>query len=723
MIGVLPQEPTTVGRTDFATQAGRALRHLRASVGLDMWVVGRRVGEDWIVLRSEGRDLEGLVLPWRDTLCARVDDGRAPWAAADIEQFPTLVEARELVGLPIRSFVSVPLRGEDGEVLGALCGAGTTPATTDLDGCRGQLDLLADLLGSLLSTELRLDREAGFRQTAEQQAQTDALTQLGNRRCWDEALAVQEARCRSLGSTASVLTIDADGLKSVNDRWGHDAGDALLQQVAAVLRRESRTIDVLARLGGDEFAVLLPETDGPGATLVAQRLRMALTAARAPASVGSAHRGSEGMVGAWRDADREMYAVKPVGNRGEPQQPMIPSPRYSADTDLLIEELLALARVHTGADLAFIGRVDGAEQVVRAEVTGPSGSPRAAGSRVLLDETYCRKILDGMLPSAIPDTSTEPEARALAITASWPIGAYLGVPVTLPDGQLYGTLCCHASTPRPGFDDRAVDFLRSVASTLARVVQAEELGRAARRRALADVDHVLATGGAHMTYQPVVDLRSGEVRGVEALAHFGRSRRTPELWFRDAATVGRRAELEVQTARAALAESAAWPGELWLNLSASVVVSPAGTDLLAGQDLSRLVLEISEREQVADYAALRAQLARWRAQGLRLAVDDAGAGTSGMQHVLELAPDVIKLDIALLRSLHADPSRRAMVSGLVAFAHGAGALVVGVGIEDEEHLELLRSAGADLAQGFHLGRPLPAADHEQRLPPQRTEVR
>ncbi|MGB8652303.1 MAG: EAL domain-containing protein [Mycobacteriales bacterium] len=698
---------------DFQQTAARVLEHLHATVGLDMWAMGRRQGDDWVVLSSAGADLNGLQLAWSDTLCARVHEGLAEWATPDVDQVPCLVAARDVIGLPVRSFVTVPLHSEAGELLGTLCGAGTAPAGADLADCRPQMDVFADVLASLLAVELRLEREARQREVAEIDARTDPLTGLGNRRRWDQQLAAEEDRCRRYGSTATVLTIDVDGLKAVNDLWGHDAGDAMLRQVADVLRRECRPGDVVARLGGDEFAVLLAEVGSPEAEAVAERLRAALVAANAPASLGIAVRGRAGLVEAWRAADALMYEHKRAAMRSEPLQPPVALPQVDPVHDAVVTELLSLVLGQTGADIAFIGRFEGPHRVVRA-IRSVQPVPVGPGHAELLSSTYCQKMVSGELPSAIPDTSRNPVAAALPVTKALPIGAYLGVPLHLADGRLYGTLCCLSHTARTAFGDDAVAFLRQVGEGLSRVLSTEEQGRAGRRRMLARIDDLLAREAVEMTFQPVVDLASGAVQGAEALARFEDGRSAAQ-WFADAATVERTHELELHTARLALETSTGWQGDLWLNLSASVMVSPAAASLLAGKDLSHLVLEISEHEQVADYDGLRRVLVPWRERGLRLAVDDAGAGFSSLRHVLELMPDVIKLDISLVQGLPSDPTRRALVAALVSFAAQAGAAVVAEGVESDAELDALRGTGVLFAQGFHLGVPLPSPQHEQRL--------
>jgi diguanylate cyclase (GGDEF)-like protein len=692
---------------DFSGTSAQVLQHLHAAVGLDLWAVGRRQADDWVVLASEGGDLAGLRIPWSDTLCARVNDGRAQWATPDVDAVPSLVEARELIGLPIRSFVTVPLHGADGEILGTLCGAGTTgPAPESLSSCREELELMAQVLGALLSAELRLEREARHREDAELDAQTDQLTGLGNRRRWDRQLAAEEDRCHRYGSSAAIVTVDVDGLKVVNDRWGHDAGDALLRQLASVLRRECRPGDVVARLGGDEFAVLLAETASPQSDVVADRLRAALSSADVSASVGVAVRGREGLVGAWRDADARMYEAKRLLTRREPVRPGTPAASTVAGAlEPVVQELLGLARRHFDADIAFLGRVEGPYRVIRA-LQSVRPLPVGPGHTEALEATYCQRILTGELPMAIPDTALNEVAQSIEATHTLPIGAYLGVPVNLQDGRLYGTLCCLSHEPSDRFDESAVGLMQSLADSLGRVLADEEDERAGRRSMLASIDGLLDASALAMRYQPVVDLETGQVGAAEALARFQDTSRTTAQWFSDAAHVDRSAELELKAVAMVLADSESWERDVWFNLSASVLVAPGVAALLAGRDLRHFVVELSEHEQVSDYASLRRALAPFRERGLRVAVDDVGAGFSSLRHVLELSPDVIKLDISLVQGLPADPVRRALVTALVAFARQAGAVVVAEGIETEAELQALRGTGVRLGQGFHLGVPM-----------------
>jgi len=131
------------------------------------------------------------------------------------------------------------------------------------------------------NTKLREELE-----TLRRVAMHDSLTGLHNRRYFEQRIASELARYERFGDDVSVLLIDVDDFKRVNDRWGHAKGDEVLVWVAAFLTSQLRTLDVVCRLGGDEFAVILPATSEAGALICAERLRQVLT----ETSKGARHR-------------------------------------------------------------------------------------------------------------------------------------------------------------------------------------------------------------------------------------------------------------------------------------------------------------------------------------------------------------------------------------------------------------------------------------------------
>ena len=167
--------------------------------------------------------------------------------------------------------------------------------------------------------------------------------------------------------------------------------------------------------------------------------------------------------------------------------------------------------------------------------------------------------------------------------------------------------------------------------------------------------------------------------------------------------------LEDRTLRSALTHLPALPEDAYLSLNSSPPCVLDGSVLAAVEDapLERLVLEVTEHSSIEDYSALAAALAPLRERGMRVAVDDAGAGYASFRHILKLRPDFIKLDRALTRRVDEDDSRRALAAALVTFAGETGSRIIAEGVETEAQRETLADLGVGLMQGYLFGRPGP----------------
>jgi len=219
----------------------------------------------------------------------------------------------------------------------------------------------------------------------------------------------------------------------------------------------------------------------------------------------------------------------------------------------------------------------------------------------------------------------------------------------------------------------------------------------------------IAKKALEVHYQPIVDLQTGGVIGVEALARFAhRPVRPPDAWFLEAASVGLGINLEVVALELALQQLHRLPLGIYLSVNVSVeaLMSDAFREILEEVPAERIVLEVTEHIPIDDYTAIGRCLESLRSKGVRLAVDDAGAGFSSLRHVIDLQPEIIKLDIGLIRGIDADPARQALARALLAFARETyDATVVAEGIETVGELEVLRQLGCPQGQGFLLGRP------------------
>jgi DNA-binding NarL/FixJ family response regulator len=226
------------------------------------------------------------------------------------------------------------------------------------------------------------------------------------------------------------------------------------------------------------------------------------------------------------------------------------------------------------------------------------------------------------------------------------------------------------------------------------------------------IQSVMKSGGPEMVFQPIFDLESGSAVGVEALARFPDGRRSPSVWFSEAAELGLTLDLELSAVRAALAWCEKLPENAWLalNVSPETVCSHELGSLLREARGQRIVLEMTEHSPVPDYDALILALERLRGSAVRVAVDDAGAGFASLRHILMVAPEFIKLDVSLTRGIAGDARRRALARALTTFGGDIGGTVIAEGVETAEDLAALAELRVPCAQGFHLARPGPATE-------------
>lgn len=304
--------PTLVGR-DF-TQASRAvLQYVQDRIPLDFWAVSRVVDGKQVYLQVSSDEVgpaPGDSTRWEATLCQAMWETDAPRVVPDVDEVAVYSRRREQHQMPVRAHVGIPLLRADGELFGTVCGVNRA-TTADLEGHTALLELLGDLLSHVLSAEQQNQALARELDATRRQADTDPMTGILNRRAWQRLCAAEETRHRMLGDHLSVIVVDLDDLKSVNDLQGHLAGDELILLTATVLEQTSRAADATARLGGDEFAILCPRTTGQQVQRVSTRIRTAFDAVGIRASLGAATMDHDGnLVDTLARADRAMYAAK-----------------------------------------------------------------------------------------------------------------------------------------------------------------------------------------------------------------------------------------------------------------------------------------------------------------------------------------------------------------------------------------------------------------------------
>jgi EAL domain-containing protein (putative c-di-GMP-specific phosphodiesterase class I) len=221
--------------------------------------------------------------------------------------------------------------------------------------------------------------------------------------------------------------------------------------------------------------------------------------------------------------------------------------------------------------------------------------------------------------------------------------------------------------------------------------------------------------GLSMAVQPIVDVRNNSVHGYEALARFSRPgmEGSPLRWFSLAEEIGERSALERACLRAALELFARRPAgrSLSVNLSAPVLLEPLTMHMLeeaAGgrpDGLEGLIVEITEETLVNSDMELQGVIEPLRARGACLAVDDMGAGYSGLRQMTTVRPAYLKLDRSLISDIDNDGERAALVGALAGYARQVGSLLVAEGVETGAELKAVRRLGVPLVQGFYLARP------------------
>jgi diguanylate cyclase (GGDEF)-like protein len=419
-------------------------------------------------------------------------------------------------------------------------------------------------------------------------ADHDSLTGLLNRRRFRSELDQYVSFTARYGGRGAVMVIDIDGLKEVNDKLGHAAGDELIRRVADTLRERVRTTDLVARLSGDEFAVLMPQTDNAGAMQLGEDLRAQVAedfaaggeGASASISVGIAMFGGQGGTGSEAvllAADQAMYQAKE----------------------------------------------DGRNRIMLFRAPGDGGGGPRRG------QTTSARIRDALTRDRLR-LATQP-IRSLS---SGSIERYeLFLRMTGESGELLPAASFIEVAERSG-----------MVQELDRWVVARALGLMAERERAGDpVSLHMNISGASMADLSVLEFIERRLDEGDA-------------------------------------------------------------------DPARCTFEITQSARVEDFATAGAFADRLTEFGCEVAIDDYGAGCGPFSYLKKVPFDVIKIDGTFIREMANNDADRLVVKAIVEIARGLGKRTIAEFVEDEDTTRMLREYGVDMAQGYHLGRPVDAAE-------------
>lgn len=300
---------------DIGALAEVLLAHLHTSIGLDGWFLTRfdRRTDAWVVVASVGSlpMKAGHTRPFQNSLCAAAIDGTGARVVSHIPTTPGYKNAAIVHELGIVAYVAAPVRAA-GRTIGTVCGLSKSTPGRDLRALLPQVDAVATALSDSWQSKMATTLALLHASAMQRMALTDSLTGLPNRRAWQNALLREEARHRRERKVITIVVIDLDDLKPINDQHGHAAGDRVLRRAASALQSATRQGDVLARVGGDEFAVIAVHCDQSGSAVIKDRVKAALAQVSIAASVGAAScTPSESTLEAtWAQADARMYRAK-----------------------------------------------------------------------------------------------------------------------------------------------------------------------------------------------------------------------------------------------------------------------------------------------------------------------------------------------------------------------------------------------------------------------------
>ena len=417
--------------------------------------------------------------------------------------------------------------------------------------------------------------------------------------------------------------------------------------------------------------------------------------------------------------------------------------RWAVDPLRLMQRVAdqALAIV-AHADGVLIGLMNGRDSV--QHVCGSGRLSGYVGRRLALDGSLAGSAIRSRMTLVTEDTETDPRVNRDA-TRAYRVRSSVCVPLRRGEEEV-GVLTVSSGRPE-AFGARDVTLLDGLADFVSAFIgAATDFGRiterllpapdqgagAGPRRELETagwfIAHVLDPAAADdeaadrewvarilderafsMVFQPIFDINRGEMVAVEALARFTTPDRTPpDVVVAAAHNAGLGLELELALIAEALAYQGMLPPGVLLTVNAGpgTIASHRTISALAGADPARLAVELTEQTAVDDYPRLGDSLMALRELGVRLAIDDTGAGFASLMHILKLAPDFIKLDRQLTTGIDGDAVRSSLASALVRFAHETSTTIIAEGIETAAELNILRELGITHGQGYHLSRPV-----------------
>jgi len=375
-----------------------------------------------------------------------------------------------------------------------------------------------------------------------------------------------------------------------------------------------------------------------------------------------------------------------------------------------LEKIVSAVRVYLKMDIAIISEVKNDSLYFRyVDVDPTSDFPQGREAKPYRG-SYCRALVDNEIPGLIQNTQEHAVASKLVSTKVFNIGSFIGALIYLEDGSFYGAVYCFQNKPDYTLNVRDLSVIEYFANLIGETLDAHAKKVQERHEVEKRINNIIANDFITMHYQPILDFRTNSISGYESLARFNSDPYvTPDIWFKDALLIGMDEKLEMLAVRSALKLDHLFRDNnhyLSINASPSHILSGALENTI-GHFECNVLIEITEHQPIADYSTFQRALQPLRRKGVKLAIDDVGTGYSNLSHILELEPDIIKLDLSLTRDIHKDRKRSALASALCTFSKEIDCEIIAEGIENVNELNKLKELGVNKGQGYFIGRPSP----------------
>ncbi|AKE52496.1 sensor domain-containing phosphodiesterase [Kangiella geojedonensis] len=377
----------------------------------------------------------------------------------------------------------------------------------------------------------------------------------------------------------------------------------------------------------------------------------------------------------------------------------------------LVQKLLNSLRLHLNMEVAFLSEFVNGKRRFKI-ISQANHSNIQVGDEDSLEDSYCFHIVQNHLPQLIKSTTQHKITRELEVTETLNIGSYIGVPVVLTDGKTYGTLCAFKGVSDSRLNQKDLAYVKVLADISATIIEIQKSHASQDSQLKSELKKIIDSNDDFtVKLHPIVDLNTGQVSGYEALSRIksGSEEWPPDKFFESAVYVGLSEQATQKVLLAAKNALSVIPRDtnFYINITPDLLAKESFVASIQNSDfpLNQLVLEITEHSLIDDYHAVSQLLSPLREKGMRVAVDDAGAGYSSLRHVIALSPDIVKLDMTLTQNIYRNQTKQSLIKALKSFAKDRNFELVAEGIETPQELKTLQNIGINYGQGYLFDKP------------------